>query len=86
MHAAGFPLTTEHTVYIRQTDPRPFPFFAIYLVEGDQVLGQVGVFRVPMISTEGREDVGEVWAVATRPQYQEFKMDRRIVIVKRGCI
>jgi len=29
----------------------------------------VGVFRLPMISTEGREDVGGVWAVSTHPAY-----------------
>jgi hypothetical protein len=38
-------------------------------VENDRVLGQVGVFRLPMISTEGREDVGGVWAVSTHPEY-----------------
>ena len=46
-----------------------FPFFAIYAVEDDQILGQVGVFRLPMVSTEGREDVGGVWAVSTHPQH-----------------
>jgi predicted acetyltransferase len=38
-------------------------------VEDGNVLGQVGVFRLPMISTEGREDVGGVWAVSTHPHY-----------------
>ncbi len=32
-------------------------------------MGQVGIFRLPMISTEGREDVGGIWAVSTHPQY-----------------
>lgn len=65
--ALDFALTPEHASHIRRTDPRPFPFFAIYAVEKKQVLGQVGVFRLPMISTEGREDVGGVWAVSTHP-------------------
>jgi len=69
MLALEFPLTPEHVAHIRRTDPRPFPFFAIYAVEADQVLGQVGVFRLPMVSTEGREDVGAVWAVSTHPQH-----------------
>ena len=69
MLALEFALTPEHAAHIRQTDPRPFPFFAIYAVEDDTVLGQVGVFRLPMISTHGREDVGGVWAVSTHPQY-----------------
>lgn len=69
MLALEFALTPEHVAHIRRTDPRPFPFFAIYAVEDDKVLGQVGVFRLPMVSTEGREDVGGVWAVSTHPQY-----------------
>jgi len=67
--ALEFPLTPEHVAHIRSTDPRPFPFFAIYAVEADQVLGQAGVFRLPMVSTAGREDVGAVWAVSTHPQH-----------------
>jgi predicted N-acetyltransferase YhbS len=55
--------------HIRRTDPRPFPCLAIYAVEDGTVLGQVGIFRLPMISTEGREDVGGVWAVSTHPQH-----------------
>ena len=67
--ALEFPLTPERVAQIRQTDPRPFPCLAVYAVEDDQVIGQVGVFRLPMVSTEGREDVGGVWAVSTHPQY-----------------
>jgi GNAT superfamily N-acetyltransferase len=69
MLALGFPLTPEHAAHILQTDPRPFSCLAVDAVEDDQVLGQVGIFRLPMISTEGREDVGGVWAVATHPQH-----------------
>jgi len=67
--ALEFPLTPEYVAHMRRTDPRPFPFFAIYAVEDNQVLGQVGVFRLPMVSTEGREDVGGVWAVSTHPHH-----------------
>ncbi len=67
--ALDFPLTPEHTAHIRRTDPRPFPCFTVNAVEDDTVLGQVGVFRLPMVSTEGREDVGGVWAVSTHPQH-----------------
>jgi GNAT superfamily N-acetyltransferase len=69
MLALGFPLTAEHAAHIRQTDPRPFPCFTVNAVEEDRVLGQVGVFRLPMISTEGRQDVGGVWAVSTHPNH-----------------
>ena len=62
MLALNFPFAPEHAVHIRQTDPRPFPCFTVNAVDAtrDVVLGQVGVFRLPMISTEGREDVGGV--------------------------
>lgn len=69
MLALEFPLTAERVAHIRRMDPRPFPFFALYAAENENVLGQVGVFRLPMISTAGREDVGAVWAVSTHPQY-----------------
>ena len=58
MLALDFPLTPEYVARIRRTDPRPFPCLAVYAVEDEIVIGQVGVFRLPMISTEGREDVG----------------------------
>ena len=67
--ALEFSLTPEHVAHIRRTDPRPFPFFAIYAVEDNQILGQVGVFRLPMVSRDGREDVGGVWAVSTHPHH-----------------
>ena len=69
MLALDFPFTPEHAATIRRTDPRPFPCFTVNAVEDDQVVGQVGVFRLPMISTEGREDVGGVWAVSTHPAH-----------------
>jgi GNAT superfamily N-acetyltransferase len=69
MLALDFPLTREHAEHIRRTDPRPFPFLSVCAVEDDLVIGQVGVFRLPMISTKGREDVGGIWAVSTHPHY-----------------
>jgi len=69
MLALDFPFTPEHAAQIRRTDPRPFPCLTVNAVEGNKVLGQVGVFRLPMISTAGREDVGGVWAVSTHPAH-----------------
>ena len=71
MLALDFPFTPERAAQIRRTDPRPFPCLTVNAVEGDQVLGQVGVFRLPMISTGGREDVGGVWAVSTHPAHSQ---------------
>src|SRR5512139_3255532 len=67
--ALDFSFTPERALQIRRTDPRPFPCFTVNAVEDDMVLGQVGVFRLPMVSTEGREDVGGVWAVSTHPNH-----------------
>lgn len=67
--ALDFPFTPERAAHMRQTDPRPFPCFGVYAVEDGVVIGQVGIFRLPMVSSEGREDVGGVWAVSTHPQY-----------------
>ena len=69
MLALDHALTPEKVRRIRQSDPRPFPCLAIYGVEDGTVLGQVGIFRLPMISTEGREDVGGIWAVSTHPHH-----------------
>ena len=69
MLALDFPLTPEHAEHIRRTDPRPFPCLSVCAVEGEQVIGHVGIFRLPMVTTEGREDVGGVWAVSTHPEH-----------------
>ena len=77
--ALGFALTPEKAAQIRQSDPRPFPCLAIYAVEKGIVMGQVGVFRLPMVSTEGREDVGGIWAVSTHPQYSGRGESSRLI-------
>ena len=64
-----FALTPELATLIRRLDPRPFPFLAIYAVEEGQILGQVGVFRLPMMTTNGPEEAGGIWAMATHPSY-----------------
>ena len=69
MLALDFPLTPERAADIRRNDPRPFPCLTVNAVEDGVVLGQVGVFRLPMVSLDGREDVGGVWAVSTQPQH-----------------
>jgi GNAT superfamily N-acetyltransferase len=67
--ALDFAFTPEHAARIRRTDPRPFPCLTVNAVEEGLILGQAGVFRLPMISTDGREDVGGVWALSTHPEY-----------------
>lgn len=65
-----FALTPELVSLIRRMDPRPFPCFALYALAGDAVVGQVGVFRLPVVSAAGAGEVGGVWAVSTHPEYQ----------------
>ncbi len=65
-----YALTPELVQMIRQQDKRPFPFFALYGVVDGVIAGQVGVFRLPMVSIEGPEDVGGVWAVCTDPSFK----------------
>jgi GNAT superfamily N-acetyltransferase len=77
--ALDFALTPETAARIRQTDPRPFPCLAVYAVEDEAVMGQVGVFRLPMISINGKEDVGGIWAVSTHPQYAEHGVASRLL-------
>ncbi len=67
--ALDFALTPEYAAHLRRTDPRPFPCLAVYAIEDEIAIGQVGVFRLPMVTTQGREDVGGVWAVSTHPEY-----------------
>ncbi|MCK6578267.1 MAG: GNAT family N-acetyltransferase [Anaerolineae bacterium] len=63
----GFPLTPERVAILREQDPRSFPFFAIYARHGGVVTGQVGVFRLPVVSVQGVEEVGGIWAVCIHP-------------------
>jgi GNAT superfamily N-acetyltransferase len=79
--ANNFTLTPEKVAHIRQSDSRPLACLAIYAVEDDLVVGQVGIFRLPMVSSEGREDVGGIWAVCIHPQYAEHGITSRLLEV-----
>jgi GNAT superfamily N-acetyltransferase len=65
----NYALTPERVALIRQHDLRPFPFFGVYAVDDGFVAGQVGVYRLSMMTAEGPEDVGGVCAVCTHPAY-----------------
>lgn len=75
----GYALTPERVALIRQLDPRPFPFFAVYAVEDGIVAGQVGVYRLPMVTTEGPEEVGGVCAVCTHPAFSRRGLAARLL-------
>jgi GNAT superfamily N-acetyltransferase len=63
------PLTPERAAHIRHTDPRPFPWLGLCAVEDETVIGYAGLFRLPLVTPAGREDVGGVGAVSIHPQY-----------------
>ena len=75
----NFSLTPERARLTRQHDSRPFPFFALYAVIDGVVAGQVGVFRLPMTTIEGPEDVGGVWAVLTSPSFKRRGIASRLL-------
>ena len=66
----NYPLTPERVAAIRKHDPRPFPFFALYALVDGNLAGQVGVFRLPVTTTAGPEQVGGLWAVCTHPAFR----------------
>lgn len=65
----GYALTPERAALIRKLDARPFPCFAVYAIEDGIVAGQVGIFRLPVMTTEGSQEIGGVWAVCTHPAF-----------------
>jgi GNAT superfamily N-acetyltransferase len=75
----GYALTPERLALIRQLDARAFPCFAVYAIEDGIVAGQVGVFRLPTVTTEGLEDVGGVWAVCTHPAFSRRGIASRLL-------
>jgi GNAT superfamily N-acetyltransferase len=75
----GYALTPERVALIRQLDARPFPCFAVYAIEDGIVAGQVGVFRLPTVTTEGLEEVGGVWAVCTHPAFSRRGIATRLL-------
>ncbi|UCG04575.1 MAG: GNAT family N-acetyltransferase [Candidatus Heimdallarchaeota archaeon] len=77
--ALDFALTPERVKLIRQYDTRAFPCFAIYASINNVITGQVGLFRLPMVSINGPEDVGGVWAVSTHPEYKRKGIATRLL-------
>jgi GNAT superfamily N-acetyltransferase len=75
----GYALTPERMELIRRLDPRPFPFFGIYAVEDGIVVGQVGVYRLPMVTIAGPEDVGGVYAVCTHSAFSRRGIATRLL-------
>jgi GNAT superfamily N-acetyltransferase len=65
----NFALTLKLVATIRRLDRRPFPFFALYAVDQGRLLGQVGVFKVPLMTAQGPLEAGAIWAMCTHPAH-----------------
>ncbi|UCG70718.1 MAG: GNAT family N-acetyltransferase [Thermoplasmata archaeon] len=68
--AFGWFLSPEQVRIIRKVDNTRVPnYFALYAVEKEKVLGQVGVVTVDTKTSFGTEKIGFIWGVCTRPKY-----------------
>jgi GNAT superfamily N-acetyltransferase len=72
-------LTPERAAMIRSEDPRAFPFFCVYGQVDGAVAGQVGVYRLPVVSTNELDEVGGVWAVSTHPSFSRLGIAYRLM-------
>jgi len=75
----GYALTPERVARMRELDERPFPFFALYAVEDGTVAGQVGVYRLPVMTIEGPQDLGGACAMCTHPAFERRGIAYRLM-------
>ena len=67
--ALGWFLSPEQAAIIRKVDNTRVPdYFALYAVEKERVLSQVGVVTVDTKTSFGTEKIGFIWGVCTRPK------------------
>lgn len=78
--ALGYPLTPEMAAEGRRIDPRITPEFALYAVEGGRVIGQVGMFDVPVLTREGPARAGALYAVSTHPEHGRGGVARTLIV------
>lgn len=65
----SFALESEPVGQFYRSDQGKFPFIGLYAVDENDVLGQVGIFQLPMFTNNALEEVGVVWALITHPAY-----------------
>jgi GNAT superfamily N-acetyltransferase len=75
----GISLTLEQAETIRYEDPRAFPFFCIYGQVDDNLAGQAGVFRLPVMSIEKADEVGGLWAVSIHPSFSRQQIAHQLL-------
>jgi ribosomal protein S18 acetylase RimI-like enzyme len=64
----GWFLPPKRVKKLRKLDPRIPDYFALYAVEGDEILSQVGALTVDTQTTSGLEKLGYFWGVCTHPK------------------
>ena len=77
--ALEYSLTPERAALIRRLDPRPFPFFALYAAVDGVLAGQVCVYRLPVVTVDGPEEMGGISAVCTHPDYARQGIAARLM-------
>ena len=80
----GYALTPHKMAQIRQLDRRAFPFLALYAIVDGIVAGQVGVDRLPVVTSEGPDEIGGVWAVCTHPVFSRRGIASRLLAEAHG--
>lgn len=61
-------LTPNLVKNILNVDKRVPEYFAIYGVENGEVLGQVGILIDEIKTTNGKEKIGYLWGICTKPE------------------
>lgn len=69
MLALGFHLDEDRMAAAREHDRRLEPYLALYAVEDGKAIGQVGAMCITLETTEGPQQFGALWAVATHPDH-----------------
>lgn len=75
----GWFFTSEQVRKIRKLDGCVSDYFALYAVEQEKVLSQVGVSTVNTRSANGIEKIGYIWGVCTRPNAARKGMASRLM-------
>jgi GNAT superfamily N-acetyltransferase len=64
----GWLLSPDQVKLIRKVDKKRVPdYFALYAVEKEDILGQIGVVTVDTQCAHGIEKIGYIWGVCTKP-------------------
>jgi predicted acetyltransferase len=75
----GWNLSAETVKKLRKKDRNCTEWFAMYAVENDKVLAQVGASYPDIRTTEGKMKLGYVWGVTTLPDHARKGISRKLM-------